>query len=467
MKKMATALIPVLFLSMLLMAQTSEKGKNKMKLTGIKGEVKIMTLDPGHFHAALVQKSMYEQVSPTVYVYAPKGLDLEEHLKKIDAYNRRTENPTRWEEKVYTGPDFFAKMLQERPGNVMVTAGNNRKKTEYLKATIDAGIHVLSDKPMCIDPAGFSLLQKTFDSAKARQVLLYDIMTERHEITSILQKELAAIPAFFGKLQPGTPDNPSVVKESVHHFYKSVSGKPLVRPQWFYDVTQQGEGIVDVTTHLVDLAMWASFPEQAIRYREDVRLVAAKRWATKLTQEQFARSTGAGQFPEFLQSQVGSDGQLSVFCNGEILFTLRGVHSRVAVTWNYEAPPGGGDTHFSVMKGTLANVVIRQGQEEKYKPELYVEPVPGVDPDKMGVELGKAVQSLSAKYPGITVAKQDKRWHIGIPESYRVGHEAHFTQVTEKFLKYLAEGKMPEWEVPNMITKYYVTTEAYRLARQK
>ena len=42
--------------------------------TGAKGEVKIMTLDPGHFHAALVQKNMYEQVSPEVYVYAPKGM---------------------------------------------------------------------------------------------------------------------------------------------------------------------------------------------------------------------------------------------------------------------------------------------------------------------------------------------------------------------------------------------------------
>ncbi len=27
------------------------------------GEVKLITLDPGHFHAALVQKSMYADVS--------------------------------------------------------------------------------------------------------------------------------------------------------------------------------------------------------------------------------------------------------------------------------------------------------------------------------------------------------------------------------------------------------------------
>ena len=30
--------------------------KNQNKFTGAKGEVRLMTLDPGHFHAALVQK---------------------------------------------------------------------------------------------------------------------------------------------------------------------------------------------------------------------------------------------------------------------------------------------------------------------------------------------------------------------------------------------------------------------------
>ena len=47
------------------------------KFTGAKGEVKLMTLDPGHFHAALIQKTMYEQIDPTVYVYAPEGDDVD------------------------------------------------------------------------------------------------------------------------------------------------------------------------------------------------------------------------------------------------------------------------------------------------------------------------------------------------------------------------------------------------------
>ena len=442
---------------------TEQKG---MKFTGAKGEVRIMTLDPGHFHAALIQKNMYDQVSPIVYIYAPKGPDLEEHLKRIEGYNTRPDNPTRWESKVYTGPDFLEKMLKEKPANVMVTAGNNRKKTEYLKATVDAGIHVLSDKPMCIDPAGFALLQKVFASAKAQDVLLYDIMTERYEITSMLQKELAAIPAVFGKLQTGSPTDPAVVKESVHHFFKSVSGKPLKRPAWFYDVTQQGEGIVDVTTHLVDLVMWASFPNQAMNYQTDVAVIGAKRWDTKLSREQFSRSTGLEDFPGFLKANIGTNGKLSVYSNGEILFKLRSIHSKVSVIWNYEAPAGGGDTHFSVMKGTLSQVFIRQGKEENYKPELYVEAAKGTDSTKLGAELEKAMVALQSNYPGIRSVKQSAGWHITIPESYRVGHEAHFGQVAEKFLKYLTDGKLPDWEVPNMITKYFVTTKAYEMAQK-
>ena len=34
------------------------------KFSGAAGEVRLITLDPGHFHAALVQKTMYDRISP-------------------------------------------------------------------------------------------------------------------------------------------------------------------------------------------------------------------------------------------------------------------------------------------------------------------------------------------------------------------------------------------------------------------
>ncbi len=54
-------------------------------------QVKLITVDPGHFHAALVQKIMYDQVSPDVHVYAPEGPDYQQHLERIKSYNTRPE----------------------------------------------------------------------------------------------------------------------------------------------------------------------------------------------------------------------------------------------------------------------------------------------------------------------------------------------------------------------------------------
>ena len=90
--------------------------------------VKLITLDPGHFHAALVQKEMYPAIDTTVSVYAPAGAELDAYMALVSQYNSRTDNPTHWAEKVYTGPDFLDKMLAEKKGNVVVLSGNNQQK---------------------------------------------------------------------------------------------------------------------------------------------------------------------------------------------------------------------------------------------------------------------------------------------------------------------------------------------------
>src|SRR5687767_8546021 len=46
--------------------------------------VRLITLDPGHFHAALVQKTMYPGIDPVVHVYAPEGPEVTAHLALID-----------------------------------------------------------------------------------------------------------------------------------------------------------------------------------------------------------------------------------------------------------------------------------------------------------------------------------------------------------------------------------------------
>lgn len=430
---------------------------------GVTGPVRLLTLDPGHFHAALVQKYMYEGVDPLVHVYAPKGDDVLEHMKRIDGFNQRTDRPTRWRTDLYTGPDYLTRMLNDKRGNVVVISGNNAQKTQYILRSIEAGLNVLADKPMAITPADYKKLQRAFAVAEQRGTLLYDIMTERFEITSILQRELSRRPELFGTLLEGTASDPSIRKESVHHYSKIVAGQPLKRPQWFFDVRQQGEGLVDVTTHLVDLVQWQAFPEQILK-PEDVKVLRARRSATQLTLDQFRKVTGAPGFPEFLQADVSKD-VLNVYANGEFTYRVRGVHALVAVKWDFEAPAGAGDTHFSVMRGSKASLTIQQGAAQQYKPVLYIERAKDVAAVAHEAAVKSAIASLQANYPGVEAKREGERWAVAVPERYNVGHEAHFAQVTENFLKYLRAGSLPEWEVPNMLTKYATLMQAYELSR--
>lgn len=433
--------------------------------------VQLVTLDPGHFHAALVQKTMYDDVDSVVYVYAPEGNDLKLHLDRINAYNSRAESPTNWKEVVYTGNDFFEKMIADKKGNVVVLSGNNEKKTEYILKALEAGFNVLADKPMAITPEDFELLKKAFDVAKEKNLLLYDIMTERFEINTILQKELSMIPEIFGEIEKGTAEKPAVEMISDHCFYKYISGNVLTRPAWFMDVSQQGEGIVDVTTHLIDLVQWECLPGQTLDYTKDITIVDAERWPTNMSASKFKVITKLDSIPGFLKKNLVSDTMLAIYSNGEIDYKIKDIHAKVTVQWNY-TNEAGGDTHYSIMRGTKANLVIRQGKEENYKPVLYIEAIKNEAAFQTIVE--QEFSKISSKFPGVELSRTAKGWSIKLPEKLAEGHESHFARVTTNFLEYLKnlpagrQGKnMPAWEVPNMLAKYYTTTKALEIALKK
>jgi len=316
---------------------------------------------------------------------------------------------------------------------------------------------------MIIDPEDFPSLVTAFAAAKEKGLLLYDIMTERFEVTTILQKLLSQKADLFGHLIQGSIKDPAVTKVSIHHFSKIVSGSPLIRPAWFFDVRQQGEGIVDVTTHLVDLIQWECFPEQILD-PSDVKLSSARRWPTIISKEEFSGVTGFDDFPEYLSKDI-KGGKIHVYSNGEMIYQLKGIWAKVSVTWDFMPPAGGGDTHYSVMRGTKCDLVIRQGADEKFVPTLYVENIKGSSLPEMNEKLKAALGQLPFDSL-MTESSGNKALKIFIPTKYRVSHEEHFGQVTRKFLEYMEAGKLPEWEVPGMITKYFTTTSALKLAKE-
>jgi predicted dehydrogenase len=427
-------------------------------------KVRIITLDPGHFHAALLQKFMYDEIDSVVHIYAPDGSELDNHLKLVESYNSRDENPTSWKHEIYRGSDYLEKMFNEKAGNVVIISGNNKLKTNYISRAIDSGMNVLADKPLAINRNGFESLENAFAKAEEKNVVLYDIMTERYNIYYVLQRALSQDTSFFGSLEKGTIDNPAVIQESVHHFYKNVSGKPLVRPAWFFDIEQEGRGLVDITTHMVDLIQWECFPNVILNYKSDINMLSAKEWVTQLNLQQFQKSTKIDQYPDYLMKYV-NNGILNVMSNGEMNYTIKGVHARVGIKWNYEAPEGSGDTHFAKMRGTKANIIIRQGREQNYKPVVYLELLnTNTNSQK---KLMDAIDNLQNQYPGLALKKAGKQWELIIPEKLKVPHEEHFAEVVKHYLTYLKGTELPEWEVPNMLAKYYTTTMAAEMAGKK
>ncbi len=425
---------------------------------------RLITLDPAHFHAALVQKQMVPGVARRVAVYAPLGPDVLAHLKLIEQFNNRPENPTSWELDLHCSPHSLEEMIAARPGNVVVLAGRNRIKIGKINASLEAGLNVLSDKPWIIRSQDFAALEQALATADEKGLIAYDIMTERHEITTIIQKELVNDPEVFGRTIPADPERPAAFMESTHHILKTVAGAPNPRPPFFFDIFDEGEGLSDVGTHLVDLAHWTLFPDQALDYRRDIQVQSGKRWPTAISLAQFKQVTGASGFPSELSPYVHGD-RFDYYCNNQVDYQVRGVQVRLKAIWNWESPAGV-DFHHAIYRGTNASIEVRQTKREKYVPELFVNSISTENRGAVAAAVRARIESLQGVYLGIAVETGGDELHITIPDRYRVGHEAHFAQVVQEFLKYLESPKsMPAWERPNMLAKYFVTTRGVQLSQ--
>lgn len=419
--------------------------------------VQLITLDPAHFHAALVQKEMYAAVSPLVTVYAPLGLDLTEHLTRVARFNQRADAPTTWELDVHTGPDSLARMLgEQQPGSVVILSGRNSSKIERIEQSVAHGFHVLADKPWILRSADLPRVAAALDAADEKGIIAYDIMTERYEVTSLLHRELVNASAIFGTLLPGTTEEPAIYMDSMHRISKTVAGVPMLRPLEFFDIERQGEGLSDVGTHLVDLTQWIAFPDTAIDYQADIEMLDARRWPTTLNEEQWRTVTGTAPL---------SPGNFDYYGNNFVSYCLRGIHVQMDVRWDLE---GVSDTHMARFQGSKASIEVRQGADENYRPEVYIVPNTPELRAEIHFALRAKLDQLEATIDGVTITDSGHEFLLNIPDHHRVGHEAHFAEVTRQFFSYLDDPKsLPAWEKPNMLAKYYVSTKGVEMAAIK
>jgi predicted dehydrogenase len=426
--------------------------------------IRLMTVAPGHFHAALVQKRMHPSVHRRTYVYAPLDDDLVAHLDRISGFNSRTDQPTDWDLDLRCGNDYLARFLREQPGNTVVLSGRNRPKIDLMLAAVRNNLHVLADKPWIVEAADRPKLEELLREAEAREVLVSDVMTERHEVTTRLQRELIRDHEIFGDWLAGSREHPGLAFESVHYLKKTVAGRPLKRPWWWFDPSISGDALADVGTHLVDLAMWFVALDQGIDHEIDIELLDADRWPLILDPQQFATLTGLAEYPEELKPRTVGD-LLYYAGNNSASFSLRGVHVQIKTCWEYEATIGG-DTHHAMARGSRAAVEIRQ--QPGGEPELSVTPTDPSDQPRMLAALLRKCHDWEWDYPGVTIGEKDGRFEIVIPAALRTGHESHFAAVLDEFVHYFHSPRtVPTWERTNVFTKYFITTKAVELARER
>ncbi len=417
----------------------------------------LVVLNPGHFHAALTLRQRHPRLSDDVHVYAEDGPDVESFLGIVRTFNERPRDPTQWKLHVHRGADCLQRLRSERPGDVVIIAGRNDARMKSIHLLHRDGFLVLGDKPWLIAGDQISMLHEITAAAP----LAMDIMTERHEIANRIQHALAAQPEVFGRFRTDG-EQPAIEMRSVHHLYKIVNQRPLVRPHWYFDTAVQGEGITDVTTHLVDLTQWLIGDGKPSDYGRNVELLSARQWATAVPRDMFARITGLKDFPETLHGNV-VDGVLHYLCNAQFSYRLNGVPVRLESLWQLAIPEGGGDTHYAAVCGTRAALIVNQGPDTAFRTELTVHPT------KRNTEyahaLEKTVASLRGAFPGLGVEPAGSAFRIAIPSALRTTHEEHFAAVLEQFLTYVDHGRWPDNLGPDLVTKYTLLTRAAELSR--
>ena len=418
---------------------------------------RLIFLEPGHFHAALTLRERHPLVSDEITVYVTagpadgghEGRDAGEFLGLVEAFNRRARQPTAWRPVLRAGKEPLARLLAERPGDVVILAGKNDRKLQQVRVLHDGGLHVLADKPW---------ITRASAVADVRHVLgggarVMEIMTGRHAPASRVAERLVGEPEIFGGFDASA--GPAIRLVSVHHLEKTVNGAPLRRPPWFFDVRVQGDGLADIPTHLVDQVQ--RFLAASGREADPIELLSARRWSTPVPLAVFGRVTGLSDFPPDLRRDTRGDALLYAG-NAELSVRVGGVEAHLATRWDLTEPAGGGDVHYTMVSGTGARVRLEQGPDTAFRRRLLVEP--RADRSRVDAALTRAVAAWQSEYPGIAAVPAADGYDIRVPPGPGSEHESQFPLVLDEFLRSLDERAWLDRRAAHTLAKYELIARA-------
>jgi hypothetical protein len=292
-----------------------------------------------------------------------------------------------------------------------------------------------------------------------------EIMTGRREVNSILTRQLVADGQVFGDFEDAGAGVPAIEMASVHHLEKMVNGAPLRRPAWFFDVRVQGDGIADIPTHMVDYAQRlaaAAASRSGTGPPAPLELIAARRWATAVPRELFARVTGNPEFPPELRDVVRGS-ELAYYGNAELSFRLGEVRVALDTRWDLSEAAGGGDTHRTVIRGTRVEIRVEVSAATGFRRRLSV--LPRHDADHLRAALERAVAAWQGEHPGVALAAAGAGWEIRVPRALDSGHESHFPLVLADFLAMVERGSAPPALAADTLAKYTLLARAIERSR--
>jgi hypothetical protein len=133
--------------------------------------------------------------------------------------------------------------------------------------------------------------------------------------------------------------------------------------------------------------------------------------------------------------------ELAYRANAELTFRLGAVTAALDTRWDLSAPPAGGDTHRSVIRGTRAEILVEQHEGTGFRRRLSL--VPLRDGKGVRAALTNAVAAWQAAHPGLDIVAAGATCEIRLPRSLDVGHEAHFPLMLADFLALIDGGRMP------------------------
>lgn len=390
---------------------------------------RLLFLDPGHFHAALTLRAANPRVADEIHLHAPEGAESQAFVDLVEGFNARADAPTAWRLECHLGANSLHRLIEERRGEIVILAGRNDRKLATIRRLREAGFHVLADKPWL---TGAGALGDLAAATTPGRPLAMDIMTSRHMVLARLRRALVGQSELFGAFEAGGPE-PAIEQTSRHHIHKLVNGQPLRRPDWYFDCRVQGDGLVDIQSHLLDQAQWLIATLHGPEAERDIEVIRARRWPTPVGRELYAESTGVEDYPE-LPAGVVVDDVIQLACNGVIEFSIGGVRVRQRAEWGAREAEGGGDQQHAVARGSGAQLVLRQGPETNHAAELHVASSGARD---LEPRLAAAVAALAADFPGLSMAPSELGFRLTVAPGLDGGHESHFPLVLDEFLDLL------------------------------